>query len=1333
MRVSVLRIGAAVLIIAGLNAAGPSARARNPVAAAGGSIAVTGATVVVGNGQVLQNATVVVQDGVIRDVGPSVAIPPDVQALDARGLFVYPGLIDAMGVEGVRQPQSDSSSKAADTDSAVMFPYVRAAELFDPAAGELASWREAGVLTMNVAPGKGVFMGQTALVIPGADADRLILKPSAAMRMSLQGTNYRTRRRGIDSEGGLYPTRLIGVLALIRQTLLDARHQDEALAAHASSPQAMPRPAASRSLDALIPVTRRTMPLMFPAETERDVQRVLDIADEIDVSCFVVGGYEAAELAAALKARNVPVLVSLNFPKPDTTDVHPQQRTGVEVLRFREHAPKAAAELTSAGVRVAFASSGLRTGHEFLRNLRLAVRQGLPKDAALRASTLSAAEILGVDRQVGSVQAGKIANLVIADGDLFADRTAIRSVIVAGRLHEVPAATSRPSSPPADTPPVTSAPLPAPPAPEPRIPPTAREVLIRNATIMTVTHGTIRGGSILIRDGKIAAVGQRLTSGPDTQVFDATGQWITPGLVDIHEHIPTDAHNEASLNVTAQTRLKDNLNPRQIHLYRTLAAGVTTLNVLHGSVNPIGGQNQVIKCRWGKDAHGLLFEGAPPNLKMAVEEFSNRTGTPASLMGEEVVIRDALHRAQRYRQEWRDYEARRKGLSPSVPLLAPRRDLAMDALVEVLDGKSWVHAHAMTGPKDGEALRGMLMLMRLADEFGFRLSAFHHAPDAFKIAPELARHGTGASIFGAFGIETPYNAVVLTRKGVTVSVNSDGPPQGRDLNQQAGMLMKTGLTEDEALALVTLNPARQIGVDKRVGSIEVGKDADLTIWTHYPLGFAAVADKVFIDGQLYFSREYDAVRQKWLDAERVRLLGTGALATQSAPARLDRRPPEARPVSSRPGTAGSGPSVTMPPSSPRSASGTYVIQHARVVTVSGPTLPDASVVIQNGTITNVATTVTVPAGATVVEGRGLTVYPGLFDPNSSVGMTASHPETLFGPFTPQLDASTSFIFDSDEIPIARETGITHILARPARGIVPGQGELMHLAGWTGEQMLGKKRAALLLQFPSVGDLQYTEDDRFIVTPWSATKAVYDRRVAQLKDFFTSARAYVAERAQHAAEPGWVPRDDLEAMIPVLTRQEVVIVEAANVVDIQAAVQFAQAERLNYVLGAPVDAWRVADFLKANNVRVVFGSTITLPEDEDAPYDIQYRTPAILHEKGVPFAFSTAGGRLNMPRLYVQSAANAVAYGLPSDVALRAMTLTPAEFLGLSDELGSVEKGKIANLVVTAGDLFDAQSILKYVFVNGEPVDLKSREVDLFEKYLNRPALKAAPEAPSGQR
>ena len=1248
--------------------------------------------------------------------------------VDLKGAYLYPGLIDAMTDQGLREPNpGQKEPEPADTENAAMFAHVRAADLLDPTTKGLASWRNAGILAVNVAPSKGIFMGQTSVIVPGTDPERLVLKPSVAMRMALQGLGYRNRIKGLQGEmGGVYPTRLIGVLAYIRQTLLDAHHYDAELKAYAAAPRGQARPAASRSFDALLPAARRTMPLLFPAEYQREVQRVVDIADETAVSCLIVGGYEAADLAASLNDRKIPVLVSLNYPKPQA-DVHPQFRVAVRVLRFQEHAPKAAGELARAGVRLAFASNGLKNGYEFLTNLRLAVKNGLPKETAIRASTLTAAEILGVDEQLGSIEAGKIANLVVTDGDLFEDQTRIRSVFIDGRRYEVAGPQKKPAPDPTHTASAAPSAALAQPMPEPRLPPTPREVLIKNATVMTVTHGTIKDGSVLIRDGKIAAVGKNVTAGPRAQVVDATGQWVTPGLIDLHEHIPTDSHNEATMNVTAQTRLQDNLDPTQVTLYRTLAAGVTTLTVLHGSVNPIGGQTAVIKTRWGKDAHGLLFEGAPPSLKMSVEEFVQRSGTPSSYMGEAVVLREALHRARDYRQQWNDYEKRRVAGVPTLPLLAPRRDLAMEALVEVLEGKRWVHAHANSDKKTGEALRGMLMLMRLADEFGFKLIAFHHAPDAFKIADELARHGTGASIFGTFLIQTSYNAVVLMRKGVTVSVNSDGPPNGRDLNQQVGMLMKTGLTEDEALALVTINPAKQLNVDKRVGSIEVGKDADLTIWDHYPLGFSAVADRVFIDGQLYFSREYDKERQAWLEGERQRLEGLGALGERvlphdtpgqnAAPRRASEDTPgrDAGPRRAGGDTDGRDGS----PSRPRSTS--YLIQHAKVFPVSGPTLADGSVVITDGRIADVGTSVAVPAGATVIDGRGLSVYPGLFDPDSNLGMTDSHPESLFGPFAPHLDASISFIPETEEIPIVRGIGITHVLARPARGIIPGQGEIMHLAGWTGEEMLGRPRAALLLAFPTVGDLEYTEDERFQVTPWSAVKPVYDRRVRQLRDFFASARAYQTAKAQRAVETGWAENDVLEAMIPVLTRQEVVIIEAANAVDIQAAVQFAKDENLNYVLAAHANAWRVVDLLKANGVRVLLGSTITYPDDEDAAYDISYRTPAILHEKGVPFAFSTVGNRLNLARLFVQSAANAIAHGLPRDVALRAMTLAPAEFLGVADVLGTIDKGKIANLVVTAGDLFEAQTEVKYVFINGEPTSLRTEETELYEKYLNRPA------------
>ncbi len=1266
------------------------------------AIVLRGATVVVGNGQVLPDAVVVLRGGLIESVNPKAPIAPGAREIDLKGTFLYPGLIDTMTDRGLQKPPADATEKEpTDTESAAMFAQVRAADLLDPTGKDLASWRDAGILAVNVAPGRGIFMGQTTLVNAGGDPDRIVVKPSVAMRVALQGLGYRNRRQGQPEPGGVYPTRLIGVLAYIRQTLLDAHDLDDAQKAYAARPGSIERPSVNRGLEALLPVARRTMPLMFPAEEQREIQRVIDIADETKVNCMIVGGYEAADMAAALKQRNIPVLFSLNYPARET-DVHPEFRTAVRVLRFQEHAPKAAGELAKAGVRLAFSSAGLKHGADFLANLRLAVKAGLPKDAAIRAATLTAAEVLGVDQQLGTIEAGKIANLVVADGDLFDDQTRVRSVFVDGTRHDV-APPRKAAGVPAAAPGASQ------PLPPPHLPATPREVLVTNATVMTVTHGTIKSGSVLIRDGRIAAVGTNLTAGPQALVIDASGKWLTPGLIDVHQHIPTDSHNEATMWVTAQTSLSDNLNPTDMAMYRVLAGGVTTINVFHGSVNPIGGKSAVIKLRWGKDLHGLLFEGARPSLKMSTEEFPPRQGlsSPSSYMGEEAVLRDVLRQAQQYRQRWEEYEkARAAGMTPLLP---PRRDLAMDALVEVLKGERDVRVHDMSS--GGQSTRGMLMMMRVAEEFGFRIKTFEHTPTAYRIADELKRHGAGASIFSFFSAENVYNAAMLTRKGVVVSINSDGEMLGRDLNQQAGELMKYGgLSEDEALALATLNPAKQLGVDKRVGSIEVGKDADLVIWDRYPLSVYAIAEKVFIDGQLYFSREHDKQRQAWVDAEQKRLAPSAA-PTPAA---------EAKVAPAAPAAAGKA-SAPAPAWRTRPTRASYVIQHAKVATVSGPMLDDASVVISNGLIAEVGANVAVPQGAQVIDGHGLTIYPGLFDADSSLGMAEAAPENQLGQFMPQLNPSTAFFADSETIPRVRAAGVTHVLARPTRGIVPGQGEIMNLDGWTGEEMLARPRTALIVVFPTVGALQYTDDERFQVTPFSVTRAQYDRRLQQLKDFFATARAYMAAKAQRAIETGVTRNDQLEAMIPVLEGREPVIIEAANHVDIQNAVQFAKEERLNYVIAAASGAWRIADFLKLNGVRVLVGWPQALVEGEDDPIDGAYRTAAILHEKGVPVAISTLASRLALPRLLPYAVGNTVAYGLPYDVALRSVTLTPAEFLGVADRLGSIDKGKIANLVVATGDIFEGQTEVKYVFINGEPASLETADRREYEKYMKRPA------------
>ena len=397
----------------------------------------------------------------------------------------------------------------------------------------------------------------------------------------------------------------------------------------------------------------------------------------------------------------------------------------------------------------------------------------------------------------------------------------------------------------------------------------------------------------------------------------------------------------------------------------------------------------------------------------------------------------------------------------------------------------------------------------------------------------------------------------------------------------------------------------------------------------------------------------------------------------------------------------------------------YVIQHARIVTVSGPVIQDGSVAIKDGRIADVGKTVNALAGARVIDARGLTVYPGLFDADSVLGME-SPPEVGMGQFTPQLSPSTSFVVESERIPQVRWNGVTTVLARQARGTIPGQGDVMSLAGWSADEMLVKRQAAIVLVFPTVGELQYTDDERFGVTPNSANKAQYDRRLREIKDFFAEARAYLTARQERRA--GVSVDDQFEAMIPVLEGKVPVIIEATNHVDIRNAVEFAKGEKLNYLLAALSDSWKAADFLKENSVRVLIGSTLDMPTGADDPYDVVYRTPAILHQKGVVFAMSTLAQRLSDPRLLAYYAGNAVAHGLPHDVALRSVTLTPAEFLGVADRLGSIDKGKIANLVVATGDIFEYRTEVKYVFINGQMVGPDTKDLRLYEKYRNRPAL-----------
>jgi len=397
----------------------------------------------------------------------------------------------------------------------------------------------------------------------------------------------------------------------------------------------------------------------------------------------------------------------------------------------------------------------------------------------------------------------------------------------------------------------------------------AAPILIQNATVLTVTKGTIQNGSVLIRDGKIAAVGANIPTPAGATVIDAAGKFIMPGIIDCHSHIIAEAINEGSVSVSSMVGIGDVLNPEDVAIYRALAGGVTTANILHGSANSIGGKCVVVKTRWGaKNGQELLFEGAMPGIKFALGENPKRRGAaqafgavsaparyPATRMGVEDVIRQAFTDAKAYQATWTAYEAKRAKGEVAIP---PARDLKLEPLVEVLEGKRLVHAHCYRQDE-------ILMLLRVADDYGFKIRTLQHVLEGYKVAKEIAAHGAGASTFSdwwAYKVEAydaiPYNAAIMMRKGVLVSLNSDDAELMRHLNTEAAKTMKYGgLTEEEALSTITINPAKQLMIDKRVGSIEVGKDADLVIYDAHPLSTMAKVEKVFIDGKVNFDRETD--------------------------------------------------------------------------------------------------------------------------------------------------------------------------------------------------------------------------------------------------------------------------------------------------------------------------------------------------------------------------------------------------------------------------------------------------------------------------------------------
>ena len=431
--------------------------------------------------------------------------------------------------------------------------------------------------------------------------------------------------------------------------------------------------------------------------------------------------------------------------------------------------------------------------------------------------------------------------------------------------------------------------------------PKSETMLIRNATVWTnEKEGVQIGMDVLVTGGKIAKVGNNLTAPTDARVVDGTGKHLTNGIIDEHSHIALLSVNEGSQSSTAEVRMSDVVNPEDINIYRQLAGGVTTSQLLHGSANAIGGQSAIVKLKWGESPDGMLIKGADGFIKFALGENvkqanwgdANRIRFPQTRMGVEQVYMDHFTRAKEYAKSWVAYNALSTKAKTSV--IAPRRDLELDALAEILANKRFITCHSYVQSE-------INMLLKVADSLGFKVNTFTHILEGYKLADKMAKHGAGGSSFAdwwAYKMEVhdaiPYNAALMHRQGVTVSINSDDAEMARRLNQEAAKTVEYGgMTEEDAWKMVTLNPAKLLHLDNRLGSVKVGKDADLVLWNANPLSIYARPEVTIIDGAVYFSLKDEDRKHELMQAERARLIqkmmtakAGGASTTRPAPRRM---------------------------------------------------------------------------------------------------------------------------------------------------------------------------------------------------------------------------------------------------------------------------------------------------------------------------------------------------------------------------------------------------------------------------------------------------------------
>ncbi len=920
----------------------------------------------------IDSGILLIRDGKIEDAGKGIKIPDGCVVYDVRGKNIYPSLIDIysdFGMPEVKReggtghPQFLSNKKGAYSWNQAIKPEINAKDLFANDEKKAETLRKLGFGCVMSLQKDGIARGSSVLVTLGDGKEHdLFVKDVAAANYSFD--------KGSSTQD--YPSSLMGVIALLRQTYYDAQWYSKTNGGKEYN----------LSLDAWNKL--QSLPQIFDVTDKLSVLRADKIAKEFGATYIIKTRGDEYQRLAEIKDTHDALIVGLGFPLAyDVDDVYDALQIDLGDLKHWELAPSNPGILDKAGINFALTASDNKDKNDFIKNLRKAIEYGLSDTSALKALTVTPAQLLKVGDKIGALKKGMLANFLITSKKIFDKDNIIYDNYVNGKRYEIndfdlkdirgnytlkignlaplkltvngeltaPQLTIAEDSSmvkvniirtgnlfslqydskKADHRGMTrldgyledananswkgtgqlpngdwvswSALLTTPFKADPRIDslkikpelgaityplmaygwkeqPKKERVLFRNATVWTnEKEGILKNADILIQDGKIAQIGTHLAAGNATTI-DATGKHLSSGIVDEHSHIAIYGDvNEGTQAVTSEVRIGDVVYSDDINIYRQLSGGVTSSHLLHGSANPIGGQTQLIKLRWGLSPEQMKYAGWEGFIKFALGENvkqsnwgdRNTVRFPQSRMGVEQVYMDAFTRAKEYELSWTSYNG--LGKDKQVFATTPRRDIELDALVEIMNKKRFITCHSYVQSE-------INMLMHVADSFHFKINTFTHILEGYKVADKMKKHGVGGSTFAdwwAYKYEVeeaiPYNGAIMNKEGIIVAYNSDDPEMARRLNQEAAKGVKYGkVSEEEAFKFVTLNPAKLLHIDDKVGSIKIGKDADLVLWTDNPLSIYAKVQQTYVDGICYFDAEKDAQMRDEIRKERARII-----------------------------------------------------------------------------------------------------------------------------------------------------------------------------------------------------------------------------------------------------------------------------------------------------------------------------------------------------------------------------------------------------------------------------------------------------------------------------